>query len=175
MENIEQQSPKPSNAKDLKIIFALILVFALGVLATFYFMNEKLETKLAEQEGDFQSQITQQENESEEKLNESQEKLNELALKDCKGSVINGVCVRQSCFDSDVNEMPDDIYIKGNVDFITAQGETKIVADSCTGSGKQLNEKWCYESPEGSGKYVAGTVVRTCENGCFDGACVKLD
>ena len=84
-----------------------------------------------------------------------------------------GICVTSSCVDSDVNEKPDDIYIKGNVTYTDENGVATIVNDECIGSKEQVNEMWCYESPQGSGNYVQGRMIYDCPNGCLDGACVR--
>lgn len=97
----------------------------------------------------------------------------EIEEKTCTGVWKNGICVKSTCVDSDVNEKPDDIYIKGNVTYTDDNGVETVVSDSCTGSKEQVNETWCYESPEGSGNYVQGTQVTDCDNGCLDGACLQ--
>lgn len=91
----------------------------------------------------------------------------------CKGTWNNGVCLMKTCVDSDVNEKPNDIYIKGKVTYTNEQGVSTVVNDECTGSNLQLHELWCYEMPEGSGNYVQGDMVYDCPRGCLDGACIK--
>ena len=98
----------------------------------------------------------------------------ELEQKYCKGAWKNGVCVVKTCVDSDVNAKPKDIFIKGGVTYTNENGVSTTVYDSCSGdglSGGQVNEGWCFESPEGSGNYIQGKVVFNCNNGCMDGAC----
>lgn len=90
----------------------------------------------------------------------------------CKGTWKNGICLKSTCIDSDVNEKPEDIYIKGSVTFTNENGVETVVRDECTGSQFQVNEMWCYESPSGSGNYVQGSQVNRCPKGCLDGACV---
>lgn len=97
----------------------------------------------------------------------------EIEKKACKGVWKDGVCVKSTCVDSDVNEKPDDIYIKGKVTYTDENGVETIVYDECSGSKTQVNEMWCYESPAGSGNYVRGRMVYDCDNGCLDGACIK--
>jgi hypothetical protein len=97
----------------------------------------------------------------------------DIAKKTCKGVWKNVVCVKATCVDSDVNEKPQDIYIKGNVVFTNEDGVDTTVYDECTGSKQQVNEMWCYESPSGSGNYVQGRMVYNCPKGCLDGACTK--
>lgn len=97
----------------------------------------------------------------------------EVEKKTCKGVWKNGVCVKSTCVDSDVNEKPKDIYIKGTVTYTDENGVETVVSDECTGSKKQVNEMWCYESPSGSGNYVQGKMVYNCPKGCLDGVCVK--
>ena len=78
-----------------------------------------------------------------------------------------------SCVDSDVNDKPDDILIKGSVTYIDKSGKEVEVFDECSGSKLQVNEMWCYESPAGSGNFVSGKMVYDCPEGCLDGACIK--
>lgn len=96
-----------------------------------------------------------------------------IEQKTCKGTWKNGICVQSACVDSDVNQKPDDIYIKGNVTYTDKNGVSTTVYDECTGSKQQVNEMWCYESPSGSGNYVQGSMISNCPNGCLDGACIK--
>lgn len=99
----------------------------------------------------------------------------EIEKKTCKGVWKNGVCVKSTCVDSDVNEKPNDIYIKGTVTYTNENGVETVVSDECTGSKVQVNEMWCYESPAGSGNYVQGKMVYDCPKGCLDGACIKQE
>jgi subtilisin family serine protease len=96
-----------------------------------------------------------------------------IEKKTCKGVWKNGICVKSTCVDSDVNEKPDDIYIKGSVTYTDENGVETVVYDECTGSKTQVNEMWCYESPAGSGNYVQGKMVYNCTKGCLDGKCTK--
>jgi hypothetical protein len=75
---------------------------------------------------------------------------------------------KQTCTDSDPN---NDVYTKGSV--TTSLGGQKTVYDYCSGTGKQISEMWCYESPKGSGNYVNGNMMKDCPNGCYDGRCLK--
>lgn len=99
----------------------------------------------------------------------------ELSKKLCSGVYINGVCVKATCVDSDVNEKPNDIYISGSVtytnpyDSVGAEGEFK---DKCT-DGTQLQEMYCREKNEGSGNWEPATSIENCTNGCFNGACIR--
>lgn len=79
--------------------------------------------------------------------------------------------VRYYCLDSDGNQKPDDIYIKGEVIFLDKSGNEQTLLDECNGSRTQVNEMWCYENPAGSGQWVAGRMVYDCPLGCFDGEC----
>jgi len=79
----------------------------------------------------------------------------------------------KTCVDSDVNEKPDDIYIKGSVTYTDENGISTTIYDECTGSKIQVNEMWCYESPQGSTNYVQGRMIYNCPKGCLDGACIK--
>lgn len=97
----------------------------------------------------------------------------EAERRKCNGTWKDGICMQSTCIDSDINERPDDIFMKGTVTYTDTNGEASTVSDSCTGSKNQVNEMYCYQSPQGSGNYVRGTMVYDCENGCLDGACIK--
>lgn len=104
---------------------------------------------------------------------DAETKAKEIEQITCKGVWKNGICVKSTCVDSDVNEKPDDMYIKGNVTYTNEKGVETVVYDECSGSKQQVNEMWCYESPAGSGNYVQGKLVTNCPKGCLDGACIK--
>ncbi|NOT04716.1 MAG: hypothetical protein HOP27_08975 [Anaerolineales bacterium] len=104
---------------------------------------------------------------------ELQHQIDELGQQLCKGIWKDGACTVLSCGDSDANEKPDDIHIKGIVTFTNEDGAITTIYDECNGSKTQVNEGWCYESPEGSGNYVPGSLVYDCPFGCFEGACNK--
>lgn len=106
-----------------------------------------------------------------EKLQLQKEKL-ELEKKYCRGVWKDGRCITTTCVDSDVNEKPKDIYIKGYVIYTDENGVSTRINDECTGTLNQVNEMWCYESPLGTGNYVPGRRVYDCPKGCFDGACL---
>lgn len=102
---------------------------------------------------------------------ETQRKTEETQKKNCKGTLIDGECVYKSCIDSDVNEKPNDIFIKGKVSYTDENGVERELEDQCNGSGTQVNEMWCYG--QNSGDYVNGRMVYDCPLGCFNGACRK--
>lgn len=141
--------------------------------------QEKLQTQINTLQNDLQlmqtnrdelkAQIEQAVAEKEAAESEK-ERIERLA---CKGVWKNGVCVKSTCVDSDVNEKPKDIYIKGYVTTTDENGISSTVYDECTDSKRQVNEMWCYESPAGSGNYVQGRLVYNCPRGCLDGACIK--
>jgi hypothetical protein len=58
----------------------------------------------------------------------------------CAGTLVNGVCMISSCIDSDANEKPDDIFIKGKVTHTNKEGVVNIVYDKCNGTNTQVNE-----------------------------------
>jgi hypothetical protein len=91
----------------------------------------------------------------------------------CKGAWVDGECILNTCIDSDASEDPEDIYIAGSVTTTNHQGVATTRYDTCTGSKRQVNELWCYESPQGSGNFVMGRLVHDCPYGCDQGACVK--
>src|SRR3989338_1695889 len=153
------------------IIIMAVLVVGGGVYGWQKYITKKTQNMLqqqilqaeAEKQDILQKQIiTQAEKEKdalrEQSLKVEKEKI-ELEQKYCKGVWKNGVCVIKTCIDSDVNAKPKDIFIKGNVTYSNENGISTTVNDSCSGdglSGGQVNENWCYESPEGSGNYVQG-------------------
>jgi hypothetical protein len=102
-----------------------------------------------------------------------QQQIDELGQKLCQGSWKDGACTVLACGDSDGNETPNDIYIKGIVTYTDENGVPATMYDECNGSKTQVNEGWCYESSEGSGNYMPGVMVYDCPFGCFDGACNK--
>ena len=95
------------------------------------------------------------------------------AQANCKGTWNNGSCTPNTCLDSDASQKPNDIYIKGNVVYTNDNGVSTTTTDQCSGSGEQVNEMWCYESPAGSGNSVPGNQVSNYPKGCLDGACVQ--
>lgn len=103
-----------------------------------------------------------------ERDNQSSSPQTHIILEHEPGTPIEG---RRYCMDTDAHEKPDDIYIKGRVIFLDESGNEATMYDACNGSKTQVNEMWCYESPEGSGDFVPGRMVYNCPNGCFDGAC----
>ena len=184
---MKEQSSQPTNeVKKIKNIWAIILAVVITasiIGGSVYVWQSQRVKELQDEINALQSQINQiqaiksQLEESRKQLQQQitdveKEKL-ELEKKYCKGTWKNGICVGLSCVDSDVNEKPDDIYIKGKVTYTDENGVATTVNDECTGSKKQVIEMWCYESPRGSGNYVQGKKVYDCPNGCFDGACVK--
>jgi hypothetical protein len=74
---------------------------------------------------------------------------------------------KQTCFDSDGNST----VAKGFVRSSNQNGTETTVYDECVGNNGQISEKYCYEMPAGSGNFVAGAMISTCDNGCIDGAC----
>lgn len=197
-ENQTQQDPalikKEKNSKTLLVVLVSVLLTTLLVGGGVFFgqqsvLNEKtadlnyqleqlrndniqLRTILEELEKTVIDTTVQNE-ELEKEASEATAEKEEIEEKTCKGVWVNGVCVKSTCVDSDVNEKPDDIYIKGNVTYTDENGVETVVYDECTGSKIQVNEMWCYESPSGSGNYVQGKMVYDCEKGCLDGACIK--
>ncbi len=81
----------------------------------------------------------------------------------------DGACVSQTnqatCSDSD----SDDIYSKGYVMGVDSSGNKYTKWDECSGSGLQVNERWCYQLGNGM---VDGQMVYNCPNGCKDGVCI---
>lgn len=90
----------------------------------------------------------------------------------CKGLWVDNECQLNACVDSDADEQQDGIYVKGSVTTTDGNGVSTTVSDDCSGSGTQVNERWCYESPAGSGNMVGGQKVHNCPNGCEEGACI---
>lgn len=161
-------------------IIACVLVTAVLVGGGVFFWQQAIIKK---QTSDLSNQLEQVRNDNSELKNklenlervvsEAVAEKEEIEKKTCKGVWKDGVCIQSTCIDSDVNEKPDDIYIKGNVIYTDKNGVGITIYDECTGSKTQVNEMWCYESPTGSGNYVQGKMVYDCDNGCLDGACIK--
>lgn len=169
------------------VVGVSIVITAIFVVGIMYFLQQY---QISELRKSFESQLKsldleKQTLESRIKMLESSAKVAELAKaqaeaemedmakKTCKGVWKNGICIKSTCVDSDINERPLDIYVKGNVVFTDENGVETVVYDECSGSKLQVNEMWCYESPSGSGNYVQGREVYDCAKGCLDGACVK--
>jgi len=154
---------KPKNSR-ITIIIAVAIVLVLS--GSIYFWQKSVLQRV-QKEMEERIVLLQQEVASAEK------KVEDIEKKHCKGVWENGVCLLLSCVDSDINEKPDDIFIKGSVTYTNKEGVTNTVYDECNGSKTQVNEMWCYESPKGSGNYVQGNMVYNCPKGCFDGACIR--
>jgi len=163
MEQIKQNNPlnptpeiSQSNNKNI-ILPAIVIAFVVVVLLAggIFFWQQNIIKK---QTADLAAQIVEKE---------------DIEKKTCSGTWQNGICVKSTCVDSDVNEKPDDIYVKGTVTYTKENGIENVVNDECTGSNEQVNEMWCYESPAGSGNYVQGKMIYNCPKGCLDGACTK--
>ena len=183
-DNLPQQSRPPIQQQKKNKIFlsilASVLLTAVLVGSGMFFWQQNNYKK---QVSDLRNQLEQMENDNL-KLKSELEDLEKTALeaatakeeierKTCKGFWKDGVCIKTTCVDSDVNEKPNDIYIKGNVTYTDKNGVETVVYDECTPSKTQVNEMWCYEVPAGSGNYVPGKMVYDCANGCLDGACIK--
>ncbi len=188
--NLPPKNNSPAQQKNKKKNFLLIVVSVLvtSVLVgggIFLWQQNNFEKQIT----DLRDQLEKVETDSEalenqvKDLEEVAKNLEEVALeatagkedieeKTCKGVWKNGICVKSTCVDSDVNEKPDDIYIKGSVVYTDENGVETEVYDECTGSKIQVNEMWCYESPAGSGNFVQGKMVYDCPGGCLDGACI---
>lgn len=130
-------------------------------------------TTIEEEKDALKKQVESEISISSQKALKAEEEKKDIEQKTCKGVWKNGICVQSKCVDSDVNEKPNDIYIKGNVTYTDENGVSTTVYDECSGSKQQVNEMWCYESPTGSGNYVQGRMVYNCSSGCLDGACIK--
>jgi Na+-transporting NADH:ubiquinone oxidoreductase subunit NqrC len=166
-ENLSQQSNPPvqQENKNRTLLSILVSILATAILVgggVFFW-----------QQNSYKKQALDLEKQFEEIASEAAAEKEEMEKKTCKGVWKNGVCVKLTCVDSDVNEKPDDIYIKGNVAYTDENGVETVVYDECTGSKTQVNEMWCYESPAGSENYVQGKMVYDCDKGCLDGACIK--
>jgi len=173
---IQQKTKKNT----LLLIFVSVFLTAILVGGGMFFlqqaMNNNLNSSLNQQLEQIQIENAQLRDKLEDLEIAASEAIAEkeaIEKKTCKGIWQNGVCVQSTCIDSDVNEKPDDIYIKGYVTYTDENGVETTVYDECTPSKTQVIEMWCYESPAGSGNYVAGRMVYDCENGCFDGACIR--
>lgn len=168
-EQVKDPTASKTPTSSVLIIVISVLLTAILVGGLVYFWQNQQNSKLQKQITDLEATVTQEQN----LKTQAETEKAELEERYCKGTWENGVCIIQTCIDSDVNEKPDDIYIKGSVTYTDEYGVSNEVFDECSGSKEQVNEMWCYESPSGSGNYVQGKMVYDCENGCLDGACVK--
>ncbi len=86
-------------------------------------------------------------------------------------AVCYGVCMVGSggCFDSDGL----DPFVAGTVSGSDGSGVPYEYSDLCSDDGHTLTEFWCYESPLGSGMWVAGQAAFPCGTGCSAGACLR--
>lgn len=172
--------------KQVLIVVALIFVIILIAGGVYFwqeskikklddFNTEKINTlnnRMLELEAE-KNTAEQEKDKAEQAKDIAEQKQDLIERKTCKGEWKNGVCVMKTCVDSDINKRPDDIYIKGNVVYTDVNGVSNTIYDECTGTKKQVNEMYCYESPKGSENYVQGRELFDCPNGCFDGACIR--
>jgi len=181
-QKLNDQVPKPSpNRIDLKSKILIVLpgsIFLVSlIVGGIYFWQEskikKSHNLYMEKISILNDRLNNRILELEAEKNLAEQEKDLIERKTCKGEWKNGICVIKTCVDSDINERPDDIYIKGNVVYTDVNGVSNTIYDECTGTKKQVNEMHCYESPKGSGNYVQGREVFDCQNGCFDGACVR--
>jgi flagellar basal body-associated protein FliL len=171
---IIQEQPHPQKNNTLLIIIAVFVVFLFTIVAGIVFWkqqnNHLMETEKIKNENPILiAKIKDMENSVSKAISEKEN----IEKATCSGTWRNGVCIRTTCIDSDVNDKPNDIYIKGTVTYTDTNDKATTVSDFCSGVGNQINEMWCYESPKGSGNYVQGNMGYTCTKGCFDGACKK--
>ncbi|MBP9781497.1 hypothetical protein KBC89_02475 [Candidatus Woesebacteria bacterium] len=185
-QNIPATQPT-NNTQNFLLLFVMVLLTAILVGGGVFFWQQSSNQQILEQlknENAESARILQEmkgENAVLETKVEDLERVasvataekEEVEKKTCKGLWKNGICVTSACVDSDVNEKPDDIKIKGTVTYTDENGVATTVSDECTGSKLQVNEMWCYESPAGSGNYVQGKMIYDCPNGCLNGACIK--
>jgi regulator of replication initiation timing len=178
-----QSNPLPPQQQGnnvlMPILVTILIVAALVGGGMFFWQQNTSKNQVA----DFKTQLNvlQIENQAlktqiqtlEKTASEAAAQKEEIEKKTCKGVWKNGACMKSTCVDSDVNEKPNDIYIKGTVTKTNENGVATVTTDECTGSKTQVNEMWCYESPAGSGNYVPGKMVSNCPKGCLDGACIK--
>lgn len=161
-----QQQPMVTSKSSLPVVVVTIILTAIVVgVGVFLWQNQQYQQQI----GQMQDQLENVVQESEEAQKDLEEKVSMLEQQLYE---LDATPQNKTCLDSDVNEKPDDIYIKGSVTFTDSQGNETSVFDECTGSKTQVNEMWCYESPAGSGDYVQGKMVYDCKNGCLDGACI---
>jgi len=169
----EPRKSKASVAVWIIPVVLVVLIIAPGFFAwQLLKKNNELNSSkaaLEQEKSTLQQDISELQQQTEMLKNEKIE-IEKLA---CKGAWKDGACVKNTCIDSDVNEKPNDIYIKGSVTTTDQNGVATTVADECTGTEEQVNEMWCYESPAGSGNFVGGREIFNCPKRCFDGACIK--
>ncbi|MDD3647417.1 MAG: hypothetical protein PHS44_02855 [Candidatus Dojkabacteria bacterium] len=138
-----------------------------------YFWQQSILEKEKDSLGQVKDSLEREKRSLEEDIVSLEEDILSYKKMYCKGTWQDGVCLLSTCIDSDVNEKPYEIYIKGSVTYTDKNGVATTVYDECTGSKLQVNEMWCYESPAGSGNYVQGKMIYDCPNECLDGACIK--
>jgi hypothetical protein len=141
------------------MLFTALIVGG-GAFTWMYFNLKDLKTQIHQLEQQLPNivNLENQTRQFQEQLSESRE-MNKL--------------IKSPCIDSDVYEKPNDIYIKGKVVCSNEEEVETVYYDECSGSKTQVFEMWVYETPKGSGKYVAGKMGYDCPSGCFDGACVR--
>ena len=84
----------------------------------------------------------------------------------CSNGCVDGACIKETnpnCADTDGGL---NYFIKGIVSH-----ETGSMADVCISEGSAIQEVFCKDSPEFGSSL--GIALRTCANGCVDGACVS--
>jgi hypothetical protein len=160
-----QSVQNSSNAT--KYVFITVTLFIALLTGTVVYFWQQLQVNTMRTQ--FQSEL----NGLKQKITTVEKEKKEIEQITCKGVWKNGICIQSSCIDSDVNEKPNDKYIKGSVTYTDENGVSTTVYDECSGSKRQVNEMWCYESPSGSGNYVPGKMLYNCINGCLDGSCIK--
>lgn len=125
------------------------------------------------------SQLQQQLVELEIALNQTEQKVNNLTIEkqalEKKCSLLTPtptwVPVNTGCVDSDANEAENGIYVRGYTTYINVRKGESIVYDECSGSKRQVNERYCYKVTRDD--YAPAVKVYDCPQGCENGACVK--
>ena len=117
-----------------------------------------------------QAQTAQTQQLEQEKM-DLEKRVDELGKLSCAGIWEDGKCNTPTCTDSDINDRPNDIFIKGTVSYTSlADGRISKFVDECQGTGSVI-EYICKESREGSGIYDARSEIFPCPAGCLDGVC----
>ncbi len=147
-------------------VFISILIIGSIVGIILYFI---LQIQLSKIKKEFQQQISQ----LTEIISQKEAQREELEKRNCKGIWKDGICIRLTCLDSDANEKPNDIFIKGYVTFTNQNGTESTLNDECAQSGFQVNEMYCNVYPDGSGNAYPAKQTYDCPAGCSDGACIK--
>ncbi len=84
-----------------------------------------------------------------------------------------GFNTTEKCNDSDGSNINTSIYTKGEVKYRENKNDITYHKDHCIDDNKSLVEEFC-EYNQTEQKIGVKSIIYKCENGCKDGACIKL-